>query len=70
VIEDGVGGVVGWGLGEVGEFFCELAAGDLGEELQVQRDGAGVGGDVGDEEFEESGFSGTVGAEEGEDFSG
>jgi len=66
VIADGVGGVVGWGLGEIGDAAGECFAGPVVESAALPEDGAG-GAEVAEEDFDEGGFSGAVGAEDGED---
>src|SRR5205085_4533782 len=69
VIADGVGGVVGWGLGEVGDGASEFFAGPVVEISCGDFDGAG-GAEVADEGFDEGGFAGAIGAQDGENLAG
>ena len=56
VIADGVGGVVGWGLGEIGDAAGEFFAGPVVERAGLPEDGAG-GAEVAEEDFDEGGFA-------------
>jgi hypothetical protein len=61
---DGLAGLVGGGLGEVGDDAGEVAEAVGGEGLVEPLDGAGGGAELAEEEAEERGLAGAVGAEE------